>query len=147
MLINHFIVLQSNSPAAHDIVPCIYKDWSLPAPTGVVEGISTTIVLRSISDCYVIVGVLQGAGALAHETFGAIADAFTEPVRGIYYRGLQGGLQGVVAGMKSLAVRPVEGTKIMYNKVSEGFRGSGYGSYKPQTGTTMLLLFLHVRGL
>lgn len=95
---------------SHDLVPCAYVDWSLPPPGGVVDG------------------VLQGAGALAHETLGAIADAFTDPLKGAYYGGIQGGIQGVYSGFRSLAVRPMEGTRVMYSKVSEGMKSGGYTS-------------------
>lgn len=100
----------SEVASGHDVVPCVYVDWSLPPPGGVVDG------------------VLQGAGALAHETLGAIADAFTDPLKGVYYGGIQGGIQGVYSGLRSLATRPVAGTRVMYDKVSEGMRNTGLTS-------------------
>lgn len=105
--------------SGHDVVPCVYKDWSLPPPTGVMDG------------------VLQGAGALAHETLGAIADAFTDPLKGMYNGGLQGGLHGVYSGIRSLATRPVEGTRVMYNKVQEGMRSTGLVSKPHGSGVAI----------
>jgi hypothetical protein len=90
----------------HEVVPCLFVDWSLPPPANLVEG------------------VMQGLGAATHEVIGGITDALLQPVRGAYYGGVEGGINGVVSGFKSLFSRPVLGTQVMVSKVSEGLSGS-----------------------
>ena len=86
----------------HKIVPCCYFDWTSPPPATATEGI------------------VQGVGSFVHEFMSGVAEAVHDPVKGIYYDGLHGAVNGVVSGLNTLVHHQITGGTLMYEKLKQG---------------------------